>query len=57
MKKNRLPDAIVIEHPSAGGHLGAAKKDIDNDRFEFKRVLDETFELFKTLGLEREKFR
>ena len=25
-RKNRLPDAIVIEHPRlAGGHLGAAK--------------------------------
>lgn len=57
MKKNRLPDAIVIEHPKyAGGHLGAAKKeDIDHERFEFSRVLEETFELFKTLGLEREK--
>ena len=28
MKKNRLPDAIVIEHPAhAGGHLGAAKRE------------------------------
>ena len=57
MKKNRLPDAIVIEHPKyAGGHLGAAKKeDINDDRFNFDRVLEETFALFKTLDLEREQ--
>lgn len=57
MKKNRLPDAIVIEHPRyAGGHLGAAKRDeINHERFDFARVLEETFEVFKTLGLEREK--
>jgi nitronate monooxygenase len=57
MKKNRLPDAIVIEHPKhAGGHLGAATiPDLNKGCFEFKRVLEETFETFKTLGLEREK--
>ncbi|MDN0074840.1 nitronate monooxygenase family protein [Crenobacter sp. SG2303] len=57
MKKNRLPDAIVIEHPNhAGGHLGAARiDDLSDAKFDFKRVLDETFELFKGLGLEREK--
>ncbi len=57
MKKNRLPDAIVIEHPAhAGGHLGAAKReDIADSRFDFARVLEETFELFKSLGLERER--
>ncbi|HBD35923.1 MAG TPA: 2-nitropropane dioxygenase, partial [Cupriavidus sp.] len=53
MKKGRLPDAIVVEHPAhAGGHLGAsAIEDIGDDRFSFDRVLDECRELFKTLGL------
>lgn len=57
MKKNRLPDAIVIEHPAhAAGHLGAATVvGVNDERFEFKRVLEETFELFKKLGLEQEK--
>lgn len=57
MKKNRLPDAIVIEHPRhAGGHLGSATlADVDDSRFDFKRVLEETFELFHKLGLERER--
>ncbi|GJG95717.1 nitronate monooxygenase family protein [Cupriavidus pauculus] len=53
MKKGRLPDAIVIEHPAhAGGHLGAATiEDLGNDRFSFARVLSECRELFQTLGL------
>lgn len=57
MKKNRLPDAIVIEHPNhAGGHLGATQlKDLGNERFTFSRVIDETMEIFKNLGLESEK--
>jgi nitronate monooxygenase len=56
-RKNRLPDAIVIEHPKhAGGHLGAAKIDeLDDPRFEFARVLEETFEAFARLGLERDR--
>jgi nitronate monooxygenase len=54
LRKNRLPDAIVIEHPlHAGGHLGAAKPEALGDaRFEFPRVLEETFALFRELGVE-----
>lgn len=57
MKKGRLPDAIVIEHPEhAGGHLGAARiEDLSDERFSFKRVLEETHELFRTLQIERER--
>jgi nitronate monooxygenase len=57
MKKNHLPDAIVIEHPKhAGGHLGAATiPDLNQERFDFRRVLEETFETFRALGLENEK--
>ena len=53
MKKGRLPDAIVIEHPAhAGGHLGAATiEDLGDSRFSFSRVLTECRELFQTLGL------
>ena len=56
MRKHRLPDAIVVENPRwAGGHLGAAKiEDLDDGRFEFARVLEETFALFRELGIERE---
>jgi nitronate monooxygenase len=56
LRKNRLPDAIVVEHPRfAGGHLGAVKhEDLDDARFEFPRVLEETFAIFRELGVERE---
>lgn len=57
LRKNRLPDAIVIEHPRyAGGHLGAAKPEqLGDPRFDFPRVLEETFALLRDLGLERER--
>ncbi|HJV85062.1 MAG TPA: nitronate monooxygenase family protein [Noviherbaspirillum sp.] len=57
MRKNRLPDAIVIENPRyAAGHLGAAKlEDVNNPHFAFPVVLEGTLQLFKELGLEREK--
>ncbi len=57
MRKNRLPDAIVIEHPGlAAGHLGAARiEDLGDARFEFPRVLEETFKILRELGIERER--
>ena len=57
MRRQRLPDAIVIENPSyAAGHLGAGKiEDLGDARFEFPRVLEETFALFREMGLERER--
>lgn len=57
MRKCRLPDALVIEHPRyAGGHLGAPRpEDIADRRFDFAPVLEAVFQLFKDLGLERER--
>ena len=57
MRKQRLPDAIVIEHPAhAGGHLGAARvEDITDPKFDFPRVLEETFAGLRELGIERER--
>lgn len=54
LRKNRLPDAIVIEHPRhAGGHLGAAKPEaVEDPKFEFARVLEEIFALFHQLSIE-----
>ncbi|SDV48453.1 NAD(P)H-dependent flavin oxidoreductase [Chitinasiproducens palmae] len=53
LRKNRLPDAIVIEHPGhAGGHLGAADTEACHDaRFDFPRVLADTRALFADLGI------
>lgn len=54
LRKGVLPDAIVLEHPRyAGGHLGAPKpEDIDNPRFDFKRVLAEIPKVFEQLKLD-----
>ncbi|MBI0328365.1 NAD(P)H-dependent flavin oxidoreductase [Burkholderia plantarii] len=56
MKKGRLPDAIVIEHPAhAGGHLGVGNvEEMHDARFSFARVLEEASEAIRTLGLARE---
>lgn len=56
MKKGRLADAVVIEHPGyAGGHLGAGRLgDIHNERFDFKRVLADCHALFGELQLGRD---
>jgi nitronate monooxygenase len=57
LRKNCLPDAIVIEHPRyAGGHLGATKaEEINDPRFDFAPVLHGVQQLFKELNIERER--
>jgi nitronate monooxygenase len=57
MRKQRLPDAIVIENPRyAAGHLGAASlADIDNPQFAFQVVLEGTRKLLGELGIESER--
>jgi len=57
LRKKRLPDAIVIEHPRyAGGHLGATKIDeIADPRFDFERALAEILEMLRGLGLENKR--
>lgn len=56
LRKQRLPDAIVIENPHfAAGHLGAASTDGINDpHFAFPTVLEGVLELFRQLDIERE---
>ena len=57
MRKHRLPDAIVIEHPGyAGGHLGATRlEEVKDPRFDFEPVLAGIFEVLKALEIERER--
>ena len=54
MRKGRLPDAIVIEHPRhAGGHLGAARiDDLADPRFDFERVIPEAYAFFRAEGID-----
>ena len=55
-RKQRLPDAIVIEHPRwAGGHLGAATvADLNDPRFDFENVIPQVLEFLRGAGVERE---
>jgi nitronate monooxygenase len=54
MRKGVLPEAIVLEHPRyAGGHLGAPNPaDINNERFDFKRILAEIPKVFEQLKID-----
>mgnify|MGYP006197140983 CR=1 FL=1 len=54
-RKQRLPDAIVIEHPRlAGGHLGAARiADLGDPRFDFERCIPESLAFLRSAGLEQ----
>jgi len=56
MRKNRLPDAIVIENPKyAAGHLGAPVAEaMSSPNFAFSNVLAGAKQLFRDLGLEKE---
>ncbi len=56
MRKKRLPDAIVIEHPRyAGGHLGATRIDeLSDPRFEFETVVNEVHAAMRELGIDPE---
>lgn len=56
MRKKRLPDAIVLEHPRyAGGHLGAADEaDVLSARFDAQTAIPAVLASFRELGLERE---
>ena len=53
MRKKRLPDAIVLEHPRyAGGHLGAANAaDVDSPRFNFETLIPDVLQSYHDLGL------
>ncbi len=53
MRKDRLPDAIVIEHPRyAGGHLGSARiEEVRDPKFDFTHVLEAVRGVIKELGI------
>jgi nitronate monooxygenase len=56
MRKHRLPDAIVIEHPGfAGGHLGATQiAEVRDPRFDLEPVIEAIFKVYAELGLARD---
>lgn len=54
MRKNRLPDAIVIENPKfAAGHLGLADlAQMDNENYQYEMALAQTQAIFEKLGID-----
>jgi len=57
LRKKRLPDAIVIEHPRyAGGHLGATRiEELADERFDFEPVHAGVVAQFREMGIESER--
>jgi nitronate monooxygenase len=57
LRRNRVPDAFVVEHPRfAGGHLGAARlEEVDDPKFDFVRVLPEIRSALHSLGLDADR--
>jgi nitronate monooxygenase len=57
MRKKRLPDAIVIEHPRyAGGHLGATRiEELQDGRFDFEPVAEGIAAQMREMGIESEQ--
>lgn len=42
-----IPDAVVLEGPLAGGHLGFKREQLDNPDFELEKILPETITVLK----------
>ncbi len=49
---NYLPDAIVVEGPKAGGHLGFKADQIDNENFTLERLIPEVVAEVRRFELE-----
>jgi nitronate monooxygenase len=50
-----VPDAVVVEGPLAGGHLGFKKEQINNPDFALERILPEVISVIKPYENEFEK--
>jgi len=46
-KYNRLPDAIVVEGPKAGGHLGFKEENIVDPEFALEKLIPEVVQVLK----------
>lgn len=44
---NHIPDAVVVEGPLAGGHLGFKKEHIDNSDYVLEKILPEVISAIK----------
>jgi NAD(P)H-dependent flavin oxidoreductase YrpB (nitropropane dioxygenase family) len=53
-KYNRIPDAVVVEGPLAGGHLGFKKEELTGNVIPLRRLIEETI---GEVGLFEKQFR
>jgi NAD(P)H-dependent flavin oxidoreductase YrpB (nitropropane dioxygenase family) len=51
---NYLPDAIVVEGPKAGGHLGYKEDQINDANFALEKTIPEVIEVVAEYGVEKE---
>jgi len=52
---NHVPDAIVVEGPKAGGHLGFKIEQIDNPEFALEKILPEVLKVAEKYSAKFEK--
>jgi NAD(P)H-dependent flavin oxidoreductase YrpB (nitropropane dioxygenase family) len=52
---NYLPDAIVVEGPKAGGHLGFKQNQIDDEKFSLENILPEVVDAVNEIEKEEGK--
>ena len=46
----RIPDAVVVEGPRAGGHLGFKPEQVDDPSFSLERIVPEVIEALKSFA-------
>jgi len=55
-KYDHIPDAVILEGPKAGGHLGFKKEQIDDPKYKLENILPEVLETIngfaQRLGIE-----
>ncbi|MCD6106612.1 MAG: nitronate monooxygenase [Caldisericaceae bacterium] len=47
---NEVPDAVVVEGPLAGGHLGFAKKQINDKKYGLEKILPEVISTVRSFA-------
>ncbi len=52
---NHVPDAVVIEGPLAGGHLGFKREQIDDPRYSLENILPEVISVIRVYEKQFEK--
>ena len=52
---SRVPDAVVVEGPMAGGHLGFKPEQIDDPNFKLENILPDVCEAVKTFETKYKK--